>query len=533
MKLNPGRTRRLFPKAFAIAGFSVWLLGAGLATPAPAGDRNVVRANYELAERLSLANIRKLVFDLNVEPSWIGASDAFWYRWRTSQGTEFFLVDCPRTKIEKVFDRDALMSALAGLFGKPCDPAQIETLVFPDGTRRVRFVVEGALVEFDRALGTLKKLPDTELAGEMSPLNAVLLKYVKDMTGGGTIRGDRLYSPGDRWGVFTRNHNLYVVDSRDPETKEFQLTSDGAEWHGFDNSMNADDGRQNADQMVFVRWFPDGNRFSITRMDRRKVRDMYLLQPLTRPYPTYPHYKNTLAGDANSDQYELWVFDCEKKTGTKIDIDKWTDQQLGGKATDGGIYPYPELERIYFVRTNRPWTKTDLAYADLKTGEVRTVIEEEQYPNVTPTSLQVKILNKGNEIIWWSDRDGWGHFYLYDGRGHPKNRITSGDFCCRSIIRADEATRTLYFTACGREPGHNPYYEHLYRVGFDGSNLKCLTPENANHLHELAGASIAFSPSGRYFVANHSRVDQAPRAIVRDTSGRKVLELEHPDISPA
>ena len=456
MKSNPGRKRRLFPTAFAIAGFSVWLLGAGLATPAPAGDQNVVRANYELAERLSLANVQKLVFDLNVEPSWIGSSDAFWYRWRTWRGTDFFLVDCPRKKIEKVFDKDALKSALAGLFGKPCDPTQVETLIFPDGTRRVRFVVEGTLVEFDRALGTLKKLPDAELAGEMSPFNAVLLKYVKDMTGGGAIRGNRLYSPGDRWGVFTRNHDLYVIDSRDPEKKEFQLTSDGAEWHALDNSMSADDGRQNTDQIAFVRWFPDGNRFSITRMDRRKVRDMYLLQPLTRPYPTYLHYKSTLAGDENSDQYELSVFDCEKRTGTKIDIDKWTDQRLGGKATDGGVYSVSRPREDLF-RPDQPPVNQDrpgLCRSEDRRGpdghRGRTISQRD--PDL-PSSQDPQQGQRDHLVV---RPRRLGHFYLYDGRGQLKNRLTSGDFCCRSIIRADETTQTLFFTACGREPGHNP-----------------------------------------------------------------------------
>ena len=39
----------------------------------------------------------------------------------------------------------------------------------------------------------------------------------------------------------------------------------------------------------------------------------------------------------------------------------------------------------------------------------------------------------------------------------------------------------LYFTACGREPERNPYYEHLYRVNLDGSDLVLLTPEASHH----------------------------------------------------
>lgn len=112
------------------------------------------------------------------------------------------------------------------------------------------------------------------------------------------------------------------------------------------------------------------------------------------------------------------------------------------------------------------------------------------------------------------------------GRGWPGIQ-TSGPFCCRAIVETDVANRQLYFTASGREPGVDPYYEYLYKVNFDGTGLTRLTPENANHNSE----TMSISPSGRFIVENHSRVDLAPRALVRDASGKEVLELAAPDIS--
>ena len=67
----------------------------------------------------------------------------------------------------------------------------------------------------------------------------------------------------------------------------------------------------------------------------------------------------------------------------------------------------------------------------------------------------------------------------------------------------DEKARTLYFLASGREKGRDPYFQHLYRVGFDGSGLTLLTPEDANH-------EVTFSPSGRFFVDNYSKPDAPP-----------------------
>jgi len=136
----------------------------------------------------------------------------------------------------------------------------------------------------------------------------------------------------------------------------------------------------------------------------------------------------------------------------------------------------------------------------------------------------VHVINKGNEIIHWSERDGWKHFYLYDGNGKLKNQITSGPYITIDIASIDTTGRVLYFKGCGREKGEDPYYEHLYRVNFDGSGLKLLNPENATH-------SVHMSESGQYFVDNYSRVDMAPKSVVRDKTGNVILELEEADLS--
>jgi hypothetical protein len=363
---------------------------------AAAQDRPASRANYELAQNFSLENVKKMVFDLNVVPEWIGESDVFWYRWTTSRGTDFYLVDCARRKIELVFDRAVLAGKLSPLIGKPVEPSAlaIENLIFSKNGRTVQFVAAGAVWELDRTSGSLRKLPDAELAGENSPFNAAQLKIIRDYTGGGTLRGTTLFSPDDRWGIFAKDHNLFVTDAQDPEKREYQLTTDGEAWYGYDSSADDGSAHKGEKQFVFVNWFPDSKRFFLKRTDLRQVRDMYLLQPLARPVPTLKPYKNTLAGDEHAAQYELWVFDCEKKTGLKIAADRWIDQQIGGKAVDGGVYPLLGVDRLLFIRTDRTWTRTDLAEADLKTGKVRTVIDEELHPNVTPTSAQVRILGQ-------------------------------------------------------------------------------------------------------------------------------------------
>jgi dipeptidyl aminopeptidase/acylaminoacyl peptidase len=73
--------------------------------------------------------------------------------------------------------------------------------------------------------------------------------------------------------------------------------------------------------------------------------------------------------------------------------------------------------------------------------------------------------------------------------------------------------------------GGHPYYARLCSIGLDGTDLCLLTPENAYHDVEL-------SPSINCLVDNFSRVDQAPRAVLRDMEGGLIMKLEQTDITP-
>jgi dipeptidyl-peptidase-4 len=149
---------------------------------------------------------------------------------------------------------------------------------------------------------------------------------------------------------------------------------------------------------------------------------------------------------------------------------------------------------------------------------------------------------KAKTLFWYSQRNGWGHLYLYDGQtGELKNQITRGDWLVRGVTKVDEDHRLIYFTASGREAG-NPYYRYLYRANFDGSDLKLLSPEHAEHLIAGPDSRIrpfepishleTISPSGKYAVYNFSTHDQPPQAVIRSTAdGRLIATVEKADVS--
>src|SRR5262245_47384996 len=165
----------------------------------------------------------------------------------------------------------------------------------------------------------------------------------------------------------------------------------------------------------------------------------------------------------------------------------------------------------------------DLCSVNTETGDVKTLISE-GFDNANAVYEQPRYLEESDEIVWWSERSGWGHFYLYSRDGKLKNAITSGSFRASAIVRLDEKERTMWFLGNGREKGENVYYQHLYRVKLDGSGLTLLDPGDASHTSTM-------SPSRKFLVDNASRIDRAPESCVRDDAGNKVMDLERADLS--
>ncbi len=185
-----------------------------------------------------------------------------------------------------------------------------------------------------------------------------------------------------------------------------------------------------------------------------------------------------------------------------------------------------DASKLAFVSSSRDHQQAKLRIADPETGKVRDVMEEKVDTFFESGNRKVNwhVLTESNEVIWFSQRDDWGHLYLYNlSTGRLKRQITKGDWNVLQLLRIDQENRTIYFTRAGRESG-DPYFQYLYRVRMDGTNLKLLTPENANH-------SVTLSPSGRYFVDSYSTLIVPPVSVIRDTDGQKIYTLEEAEIS--
>ncbi|HSK74603.1 MAG TPA: DPP IV N-terminal domain-containing protein [Pyrinomonadaceae bacterium] len=333
-----------------------------------------------------------------------------------------------------------------------------------------------------------------------------------------------IISPDGKKAAFIRDWNLWIRDTA--TNKEMPLTADGVENFGYatDNA-----GWRKSDRPVLL-WSPDSKKIATFQQDQRNVSDMYLVTTNVGA-PKLEQWKYPLPGEPIITIHRVII---ETETPRVIRLQMPPDARRSTLcddiACDGSLTDAEwsaDSTKLAFVSSTRDHKQANLRIADAETGEVREVYEEKvktQYES-GQGAVNWRYLPASNEFIWYSEKDDWGHLYLYDlNTGRLKNQITKGNFVVTQLEKVDEKNRVLYFNANGREAGRDAYFSHLYRVDFDGRNLRLLTPEDGNH-------QISFSPNGNYFVDTFSKPDMPPTTVLRDMNGKIIATLEKTDVS--
>ncbi len=336
----------------------------------------------------------------------------------------------------------------------------------------------------------------------------------------------KLSSPDGRYVAFIRDWNLWI---REVETgTEIELTTDGVKDFGYatDNA-----GWKHSDRPI-LSWSPDSRKIATFQQDQRHVNDMYLVKT-TVGAPELMEWKYPLPGDEDIIRIHRVIIDISEKPKVvrlKMDADARRGTLCDDISCEGGfddISWSDDSQQLVFVSTSRDHKQAHVRMADCESGEVSDIFEEivdTQYESGRGT-INWSYLSASNEIIWYSERSDWGHLYLYDVEsGAMKNPITSGDYLVRKVLKVDQIKRMIFFTGSHYKGIGNPYYNYLYRVDFDGKNLKLLTPAEADH-------SVKLSPSGKYLYDSYSQADVPPLHEVRNIKGKLVATLEKTDIS--
>ncbi len=469
---------------------------------------------YERAEEFLPWNAYKLTFNTHIQPNWIEKTDKFWYVSKTQQEKRFFLVD-PEKKIkEDAFDHVKLAKSLSETSSRTRDHKN-----FPFD--EIKFIEEENDIQFD--IKKSRYIFDLETY------------KCKDKTKKEFDPQGELKSPDNNWTALVKNHNIFIRSLSTGE--EFQLTDDGEKWNEYgtlpeSSTFEITIRRMGLKLPPIALWSPDSKKLVVHKMDQRKVKQMHLIQSVglgKSSRPILHSYRYPLPEDEVITQSELVVLDIEKKS--KV-VAKYKPQDISYVPPIFFKYVWwsKDSKYIYYIYIERNFKTGRFIEVNAETGDTRVIIEEKIGTQIDLNHLigsppNVKVLETSKEVIWFSQRDGWGHLYLYDGNtGDLKNQITSGEWLVRDIMHVDEKDRWIYFLAGGKEKNRDPYFRHLYRASLDGTRIELLTPEDADH-------DVEFSPTGNYFVDNFSSVNTAPTSVVRSVDGQLILNLEIADLS--
>ncbi|MDX2127990.1 MAG: S9 family peptidase [Chloroherpetonaceae bacterium] len=306
---------------------------------------------------------------------------------------------------------------------------------------------------------------------------------------------------------FVRDHNLFLFDIS--TQKEVQLTFDGSEtilnghfdWV-YEEEFSIIDG---------WKWSPDGKSIAFWRLDQGRV-PTFSISRYDSLHLRFDQMRYPKAGDRNS-RVMIGHVDLESKnTVTYVDY------------SNLDIY----IPRIDWTRTsgilsimtlNRNQNKLELLFYDVKSKTSKLILEETSSRWLDIEQGNIRFFSESDRFLWFSERDGFSHFYLYSYEGRLIQQITRGDYDCEQLLFVNEKEKSITFSAAMVNNSSRPTERHLYTVNFNGKNLRAITQEAGSH-------SAEFSPDGKFYSHTYSNFDSPPKFYLRTQTGKVIRELE-------
>lgn len=480
-------------------------------------NAQLTEKDYANAEKFLSYNTQSLVEGGSVRANWL-PGDKMWYLSSNANSDTFYLVD-PKKGKSVAFDHQKLATALSTFSGKTYTANKLpfqainvaadgKSVSFMLDGKKLKYVHSTAKVSEDTTPGTIGTIVPPPMGGPRG-------------RGG---NGNENLSPDGKKAVFIKDWNLYVRDVATNTVK--QLTTDGVKDFGY----ATDNAAWKSSDRAVLKWSPDSKKISTFKQDQRHLSDMHLVSTKVGN-PELRSWKYALPTDKEIAKIHRTIIDLE--SGKIVNLQVPADERRGSMSDDiasSGQFDDNEWSNnsseLLFMSTSRDHKITKVRIADANTGAVRELFEE-----VVPTyyesgrgAINLRYLQESKEVIFYSERDNWGHLYLYDAAtGKLKNQITKGEWVVTRMLRVDEKARQIYFMTTGQDP-ENPYFQKLNRINFDGKGHVIMTPESGTH-------SVAFAPSNNMFITTYSKPNVAPVVLMKDLTGKTIAELDKADIS--
>ncbi|NQX82364.1 MAG: S9 family peptidase [Flavobacteriaceae bacterium] len=550
------------------------------------------KANYRLAERFSPEKIKKMVFDTSVRPNWLKQGDKFWYKYKTSQGTSYYIVDMNKKTKKNLFDNHKMATMLTKITKDPYDYKHLPNF-------KIKFKKKDKVFQFDVKSNFYEKQEEKENDEEVKEEKEIEKEEKLDTIKSDTIKKPlkknkykkktfhleyniatgKLYEIKDwkeeikntRWAsispdgkrvVFARDYNLFWMDQdnyekakknafdikEDKKTKidttivENQLTFDGIKDFSYGGGYTIDENDNYEDQKIKeeqekrrrsrIVWTKDSKKIFVSKRDSRDVKNLWVIDVTSGKRPKLETYKYHLPGEEDNYLSEMWVFDFVNKEGVKINSERFKQQKQG-----------VETQKV----SNKQWLEDYVATTSISDSSDKmyfTRLSRDMHRE----DLCVADTNTGEVTVLVEQRM---NTYI-DSR--DLNLLSNGQ-----MIRWSE------------EDG----WAHLYRYNSQGKLINQITKgawhcdrildiDQANkviyftanarekgedpyysHVYRVNfnGTGLRLlnkgdfdnraymSDSKKYFINNFSRVNTTPESVIIDNTGKKVLSLEKADLS--
>jgi dipeptidyl-peptidase-4 len=465
-----------------------------------------------------------------VHPHWLD-DDRFWYRRRGPEGLEYRIVQAATGEARTAFTHAAVTEALSRHLGDAIDEEQLvpRELTVDPVTGRASFRAAGEAYVYDPARGTI--------------------------TPGETADPGLLVSPDGRHGAFVRDGNVWLRELESGE--ERALTTDGSDayayaakpsvWRYLDEFTSAPPPE--------ALWSPDSLRLLTLQVDERHVPELPQIDyaPLQGVRPRLAMTRTSLPGDERVGEFRIVSIDVATGAQTeprhgRVSAVRMNDTPFSGNrawwSADG--------RTAYFVDIERGERAAHVVTFDVTSGAARVVFSEtsDSYVELGPIVYEPALLQPlpaTNELIWYSERSGDGHLYLYDlETGELKRALTAGPWRVQAILHVDPERREVMLAAAGIARDEDPYIRKPCLVSLDGGPTEVLSDEAGDHivwrpadwtllLLDLTGDDprgvSGVSPGAAHFVETVGTVVGLPRTVLRRRDGELVGTLEIADDS--
>ena len=494
-----------------------------------------------------------IVPNSTIYPTWIEGTDCFWYQ-RDIESDQIHLTDCSHIfkwgkeyrivnakTISNIpaFDHRWLATALAKAVNKkvyesflPITNVAMQLDSF-DQVKEIRFTA------FDK-----------DWVFELH--SKVLTETTKTYTS-----HESLLSPNGKLAIFTENHNLWLQDLVTGEKRP--LTNDGEALNCYAAVGNAWGQEADTFSGIQARWSPDSQRILTVQRDSRQVLTLPVVEHVPRDgslRPKVRHIRMAMQGDDHVPEYRLVSIEIETGRTQPANYRHLPIVRNSyGFFTSNLAWWGSDSVHAYFVDLQRDYKKCRVVEFNVRDGATRILFEEttethislmieaDEFPTIVP-------LIETNELIWFSERSGWAHLYLYDlDSGALKRSLTSGDWVVRNILFVNAKCREIFVQTMGRVPDFDPYYRDVVKINLDTSELTTLASGDydfasvsaLHHDHDTLLAKIVgrrdisaargISYSGDFAVVTRSRADKAPVNLLFDRNGQEILVIERAELS--